>query len=104
MFELSTYVAGALPDDRRGVQPACRTWAFCASPTSIRGCTRRPRRARSGLDSCCWRSSLSAFDAAVGFRALAGIGFIILTAPISAHLVARAAYVAGIRPTSLTNS
>jgi len=35
-------------------------------------------------------------------RALAGIVFFLLTAPISAHLLARAAYMAGYRPASMT--
>ena len=41
-------------------------------------------------------------DLAVALRALAGIAFLVLTSPISAHLVARAAYLAGVRPASLT--
>lgn len=35
-------------------------------------------------------------------RALAGIVFFLLTAPVSAHLLATAAYEAGYRPTKLT--
>ncbi len=42
--------------------------------------------------------ALVAFDAAVIFRAVAGILFLILTTPISAHLLARAAYLSGQRP------
>lgn len=42
--------------------------------------------------------ALVAFDAAVILRALAGIVFFMLTAPISAHLLSRAAYIAGYRP------
>lgn len=34
----------------------------------------------------------------ISTRALAGVTFFLLTAPISAHLLARAAYVAGIKP------
>ena len=34
----------------------------------------------------------------ISTRALAGVVFFLLTAPISAHLLARAAYVAGIKP------
>lgn len=42
--------------------------------------------------------ALVSFDGAVILRALAGIVFFMLTAPISAHLLARAAYIAGYRP------
>lgn len=35
-------------------------------------------------------------------RALAGVVFLLLTAPVSAHLLARAAYVVGVRPWSET--
>lgn len=34
-------------------------------------------------------------DHAVAMRALAGVGFFLLTAPVSAHLLAKAAYSAG---------
>ena len=37
-------------------------------------------------------------DGSVALRALAGFIFFLLTAPISAHLLARAAYAAGYRP------
>lgn len=42
--------------------------------------------------------ALVSFDSAVILRALLGFVFFLLTAPISAHLLARAAYVAGYRP------
>lgn len=42
--------------------------------------------------------ALVSFDGAVILRALLGIVFFMLTAPISAHLLARAAYIAGYRP------
>lgn len=42
--------------------------------------------------------ALVSFETAVIFRALLGIIFFMLTAPISAHLLARAAYIAGYRP------
>lgn len=38
----------------------------------------------------------------IASRALAGVAFFLLTAPISAHLLARAAYVSGIDPWSGT--
>ena len=41
--------------------------------------------------------ALVSFETAVIFRALLGIIFFMLTAPISAHLLARAAYIAGYR-------
>jgi multicomponent Na+:H+ antiporter subunit G len=47
--------------------------------------------------------ALAAFDGPVVFRALAGILFLLLTTPISAHLLARAAYLTGLRPTALTS-
>lgn len=42
--------------------------------------------------------ALVSFDSAVILRALLGIVFFMLTAPISAHLLARASYIAGYRP------
>jgi len=39
-----------------------------------------------------------ASDISVGSKAIAAVVFFLLTAPISAHLLARAAYVAGIEP------
>ncbi|MBN16355.1 monovalent cation/H(+) antiporter subunit G [Pelagibacterium nitratireducens] len=42
--------------------------------------------------------ALVSFDGSVILRALLGFIFFMLTAPISAHLLARAAYVAGYRP------
>ncbi|MCZ4271180.1 monovalent cation/H(+) antiporter subunit G [Maritalea porphyrae] len=39
-----------------------------------------------------------AMDGSVSMRALAGFVFFLLTAPISAHLLAKAAYAAGYRP------
>jgi multicomponent Na+:H+ antiporter subunit G len=44
----------------------------------------------------------AAFDASVVLRALIGIGFLVLTTPVSAHLLARAAFLTGTRPTWLT--
>lgn len=46
--------------------------------------------------------ALVAFDGAVILRAIVGIVFFMLTAPISAHLLARAAYMAGYRPCEQT--
>jgi len=42
------------------------------------------------------------FDGAVILRAAAGFVFLLLTAPVSAHLLARAAYLAGYSPSKLT--
>lgn len=42
--------------------------------------------------------ALVSFDSAVILRALIGIIFFMLTAPISAHLLSRAAYIAGYKP------
>jgi multicomponent Na+:H+ antiporter subunit G len=41
-------------------------------------------------------------DLATALRALLGIGFLVLTGPISAHLLARAAFLAGYRPADVT--
>lgn len=41
--------------------------------------------------------ALSAADLGSAMRALAGVAFFLLTAPISAHLLAKAAYAAGYR-------
>ena len=46
--------------------------------------------------------ALVAFDGPVILRAIVGFIFLLLTAPVSAHLLARAAYTAGYEPTSLT--
>jgi multicomponent Na+:H+ antiporter subunit G len=43
-----------------------------------------------------------AFDSAVILRAIAGFVFLLLTAPVSAHLLARASYLAGYKPGELT--
>lgn len=43
-------------------------------------------------------AGLHALDAAIFTRALAGFVFFVLTAPVAAHLVARAAHGAGYRP------
>ena len=44
----------------------------------------------------------AAFDAAVALRAVLGIVFLILSTPVSAHLLARAAFKAGQKPDSRT--
>jgi multicomponent Na+:H+ antiporter subunit G len=44
----------------------------------------------------------AAFDAATALRAIVGIVFLILTAPVAAHLLARAAYLVGVAPDTLT--
>lgn len=46
--------------------------------------------------------AINAFDTSVALRALVAILFFLLTAPLSAHLLARAAYLAGYKPTDLT--
>ena len=46
--------------------------------------------------------ALHAGEISVASKALAAVVFFLLTAPISAHLLARAAYVAGIKPWSGT--
>jgi multicomponent Na+:H+ antiporter subunit G len=43
-------------------------------------------------------AGLAAFDPAIALRAMLGICFLLLTTPVSAHLLARAAYITGIRP------
>lgn len=43
-----------------------------------------------------------AMDGSVALRALAGFLFFLLTAPVSAHLLAKAAYAAGYRPSEIT--
>lgn len=47
-------------------------------------------------------AGIHAFDAATFARAAAGFVFFLLTAPVAAHLVARAAHAAGYRLTRLT--
>ena len=46
--------------------------------------------------------ALASFDLSVALRALGGIAFIILTSPIAAHLLARAAYLSGDRSSNIT--
>lgn len=46
--------------------------------------------------------AVDADDLGIATRAVAGVLFLMLTAPISAHLLARAAYLAGLRPWSGT--
>lgn len=47
--------------------------------------------------------ALVAVDGAVILRAVLGIIFLLLTTPVSAHLLARAAYRAGVEPVSTTS-
>ena len=46
--------------------------------------------------------ALVAFDGAIILRAIAGFIFLLLTAPVAAHLLARAAFLTGHKPTDLT--
>lgn len=46
--------------------------------------------------------ALSSLEGSVMLRAFAGFVFLLLTAPISAHLLARAAYFAGYKPAKVT--
>ncbi len=46
--------------------------------------------------------ALVAFDGPVILRALVGFVFLILTAPVAAHLLARAACLAGYKPSDMT--
>jgi multicomponent Na+:H+ antiporter subunit G len=48
--------------------------------------------------------ALVSTDGAVTVRALIGIGFLLLTSPVSAHLLARAHYLSGGRSTDITVS
>jgi multicomponent Na+:H+ antiporter subunit G len=41
-------------------------------------------------------------DPAVTLRAVFGVSFLLLTTPVSAHLLARAAYLSGLKPSPLT--
>ena len=43
-----------------------------------------------------------AFDGAVILRALVGLTFLLLTGPVSAHLLAKAAFFAGYKPDEIT--
>jgi multicomponent Na+:H+ antiporter subunit G len=47
--------------------------------------------------------ALASLEGAVILRALLGILFLLLTTPVSAHLLARAAYRAGVAPVASTN-
>lgn len=44
------------------------------------------------------------FDLAIVLRALVAILFLVITTPVSAHLLARTAYTAAIRPTNFTKT
>lgn len=50
----------------------------------------------SGL--CLIAVALVSLDGAVALRAVVALTFLMLTAPVSAHLLARAAYIAGFKP------
>lgn len=41
-------------------------------------------------------------DAAISMRAIIGVVFLLLTTPVSAHLLARASYISGYKPCSET--
>lgn len=41
-------------------------------------------------------------DAAVSIRAVVGVVFLLLTTPVSAHLLAKASYLSGYKPTKVT--
>ncbi len=58
------------------------------------------------LGSCVILIAIAIFsgESEVVLRALAGVVFFLLTAPISAHLLARAAYTVGYLPCDLTTS
>lgn len=47
--------------------------------------------------------ALAGFDGPVALRAILGILFVLLTTPIGAHLLARAAFHAGVMPSANTN-
>lgn len=47
--------------------------------------------------------ALASFDGSVALRALLGIIFVLLTTPLAAHLLARAAFHAGVMPSPNTN-
>lgn len=47
--------------------------------------------------------ALISADYAVVLRAILGIVFLVLTTPVSAHLLARAAYLSGVKPDGATN-
>ena len=51
-----------------------------------------------GAGLCLLAAGLGALDAAVALRAVLGVLFLLLTTPVSAHLLARAAYLIGTRP------
>ncbi|WP_321341824.1 monovalent cation/H(+) antiporter subunit G [Breoghania sp.] len=46
--------------------------------------------------------ALHAGELGVVTRAIAGVSFFLLTAPVSAHLLARAAYIVGYKPCDMT--
>ncbi len=46
--------------------------------------------------------AIASLDGPVALRALVGVFFLLLTLPVSAHLLARAAYLAGNRPAAVT--
>ena len=48
--------------------------------------------------------ALIAFDFSIILRALVAIAFLLLTSPVSAHLLARATYITGGRPAEITKT
>lgn len=63
--------------------------------------TRMHAASKAGtLGSCLMLLAIAfvAYDASVSLRAIAGVIFFLLTAPISSHLLARCSYVIGLTP------
>lgn len=46
--------------------------------------------------------ALASLDGAVALRAILGVVFLLMTTPVSAHLLARASYLTGYRPSEST--
>lgn len=67
--------------------------------------TRMHAASKAGtLGSCLLLLAIAfvAYDATVSLRATAGVLFFLITAPISSHLLARSAYIVGLKPWSGT--
>ena len=101
--ELSQYIAGAvlLLGAVFSVLAAAGVLRFPDLYTRLHAAT---KAGTVGAGMVLLAIAVSAFDMAVTLRALAGIVFLVLTSPIAAHLLARAAYKVGIRPSPLTTT
>ena len=84
---------------RRGLQPACRVGVLL--PDLYTRLHAASKAGTVGAGFCSARLALFR-PTAPRLRAALGMAFLVLTSPIAAHLLARAAYLAGEKPSNTT--